>query len=102
MNVSVIIPSFNSSATISSCLQSLYNQTRYDLIKEIIVVDDGSGDDTAIVLSGEGSWKGGGEQNRKQEEASHGAKCCANALINQRFTATSPIAGPIDLRARPV
>ena len=45
MNVSVIIPAYNSEATIGSCLESLTNQN-YKEDYEIIVVDDGSTDNT--------------------------------------------------------
>lgn len=42
--ISVIIPTFNEQTTIASCLQSLQQQTQLHL--EIIVVDDGSTDQT--------------------------------------------------------
>jgi lipopolysaccharide/colanic/teichoic acid biosynthesis glycosyltransferase/glycosyltransferase involved in cell wall biosynthesis len=44
--VSVIIPAYNSEATIARCLAGLHNQS-YEGPYEIIVVDDGSTDDTA-------------------------------------------------------
>lgn len=44
-SVSIIIPAFNEADTIGLCLESLRNQT--DLPLEILVVDDGSTDDTA-------------------------------------------------------
>ncbi|KKW05042.1 MAG: hypothetical protein UY37_C0001G0146, partial [Candidatus Beckwithbacteria bacterium GW2011_GWC2_49_11] len=44
-SVSVIIPAYNSQATIATCLQSLSRQSLKP--KEIIVVDDGSRDGTA-------------------------------------------------------
>ena len=44
LSISVIIPVYNSSATIDSCLSSLQNQSLQP--KEIIVVNDGSTDDT--------------------------------------------------------
>lgn len=44
---SVIIPAYNSEKTIGKALDSLIRQTRIDLIDEVIVVDDGSTDDTA-------------------------------------------------------
>lgn len=44
---SVIIPAYNSEKTIETALDSLTRQTRSDWIKEVIVVDDGSTDETA-------------------------------------------------------
>lgn len=48
--ISVIIPAYNSQNTIISCVESAVNQTFKDL--EIIVVDDGSTDDTVAMLEG--------------------------------------------------
>ena len=47
MKISVIIPTYNEQETISACLDSLLNQSRK---AEIIVVDDGSGDNTLDIL----------------------------------------------------
>lgn len=49
---SVIIPAYNSGKTIKNALDSLLMQTRLDLIQEVIVVDDGSTDDTAGKVEG--------------------------------------------------
>ena len=48
-DISVIIPTWNSAATIGAALDSMLRQTPTPL--EIIVVDDGSTDDTARVLA---------------------------------------------------
>lgn len=45
---SAIIPAFNSAATIAETLESVLAQTFLDF--EIVVVDDGSTDDTALIL----------------------------------------------------
>ena len=45
---SVIIPVYNAEKTIERCLKSLTDQNRQDV--EIIVVNDGSNDDTASVI----------------------------------------------------
>ena len=46
--ISVIVPSFNAEKYIERCLKSICNQTYRDL--EILVIDDGSTDDTAIIV----------------------------------------------------
>lgn len=48
MKVSVIIPTYNEEKTIGECLESLSRQTYIDI--EIIVVDDGSTDNTSRIL----------------------------------------------------
>lgn len=44
--ISVVIPAYNSRDTVGDSIDSVLNQTRSDLIDEIIVVDDGSTNDT--------------------------------------------------------
>jgi cellulose synthase/poly-beta-1,6-N-acetylglucosamine synthase-like glycosyltransferase len=51
--VTVLIPAYNEAQTIGATLRSLQAQTR--LPDEILVVDDGSGDDTGIVAAGLGA-----------------------------------------------
>lgn len=46
MMYSVIIPAYNCEKTISKVLESVLNQTCFDLIEEIIVINDGSTDST--------------------------------------------------------
>ncbi len=48
VKVSIIIPTYNCSAYIQECLDSVLNQIRPDC--EVIAVDDGSGDDTKEIL----------------------------------------------------
>ena len=47
IDISVIIPVYNREKTIVNCVNSILNQTY--LPKEIIVVDDGSDDDTPVI-----------------------------------------------------
>lgn len=47
---SVVIPAYNCERTIERVLDSVKNQTRQDLIEEIIVVNDGSTDTTEEVI----------------------------------------------------
>ena len=49
--ISVIIPTFNSAKVLKACLESLTNQTVSGEAYEIIVVDDGSTDETKDVVS---------------------------------------------------
>lgn len=47
---SVVIPAYNCEATIRKSIQSVFGQSRIDLIREIIVVNDGSTDNTEKVV----------------------------------------------------
>ena len=49
--ISVVIPMYNSKDTIFDSIDSIINQSRYDLIREIIVVDDGSTDGSSQFVS---------------------------------------------------
>lgn len=48
--ISVIIPAYNSETTIVDCINSAINQSRNDLIDEIIVINDGSSDRTVQII----------------------------------------------------
>lgn len=47
---SVVIPAYNCEKTIIESLNSVLNQTRIDLIEEIIIVNDGSTDNTEEII----------------------------------------------------
>jgi glycosyltransferase involved in cell wall biosynthesis len=49
--VSIIIPTFNSEKTLNNCLRALFNQTVSGDCYEVIVVDDGSTDNTREVVT---------------------------------------------------
>jgi cellulose synthase/poly-beta-1,6-N-acetylglucosamine synthase-like glycosyltransferase len=51
VKVSVIIPARNEALKIGKCLDALYNQSYPKLLTELIVVNDFSSDDTAIVAA---------------------------------------------------
>lgn len=50
LSASVVIPTYNSQKTLRLCLQSLFQQTANPADYEIVVVDDGSTDETPRVL----------------------------------------------------
>ncbi|MBO5371387.1 MAG: glycosyltransferase family 2 protein [Lachnospiraceae bacterium] len=51
MKYSVVIPLYNSEKTIIKTLKSVMNQTRLDLIDEIVIVDDGSTDLSVKIIN---------------------------------------------------
>lgn len=48
--ISIIVTTFDSESTIYSCLDSIFSQTKAELISEVIVVDDASTDSTLSLL----------------------------------------------------
>ena len=48
--VSVIIPAYNSAETIKDALESILHQTAVQKVCEVIVVNDGSTDDTGEMV----------------------------------------------------
>ena len=48
---SVIIPAYNCEKTIRQVLDSVRRQTRFDLVEEIIVLNDGSTDQTGKIIT---------------------------------------------------
>ena len=51
INISVVIPMYNSQETIIKCLDSVKNQSEFHFIKEIIIIDDGSTDDSEKIVN---------------------------------------------------
>lgn len=50
MNLSVIVPAYNAEKTISRCLESICSQVEESIIREIIVINDGSSDNTEKIV----------------------------------------------------
>jgi glycosyltransferase involved in cell wall biosynthesis len=53
MKFSVVIPLYNSENTIKACLESVFTQTRIDLVDEIVIIDDGSTDNSIKIIKEE-------------------------------------------------
>jgi len=53
VDFSIVIPVYNGADTIASCLRAVTEQSGFLLDRdyEIIVVDDGSNDDTAVIVA---------------------------------------------------
>jgi lipopolysaccharide/colanic/teichoic acid biosynthesis glycosyltransferase/GT2 family glycosyltransferase len=49
ISVSVIIPAYNAASSLGACLQALQQQSDPSLLHEVIVVDNGSTDETATI-----------------------------------------------------
>ena len=72
--VSVVIPTYNRAAKVQDAIESVLAQTFSDL--EVIVVDDGSSDDTGKVLS-----EAFGDRIRYYAQANQGASVARNKGI---------------------
>src|ERR1700691_6403502 len=74
MKVSVVIPTYNNECTIAATVESALAQ-RFDTGSEVIVVNDGSTDDTPAVL------KQFGDRIHLIEQENRGASAARNAGI---------------------
>lgn len=54
-NISIVVPAYNAASSLDACLHALSRQ-RLDEPYEIVVVDDGSTDETASIASMHSSW----------------------------------------------
>lgn len=54
VNVSIVVPAYNAAGTVGSCIDALKEQ-RFDRAYEVIVVDDGSNDETAELAEAHGA-----------------------------------------------
>ena len=79
--ISIIIPCYNSAATIRACLDSVFNQTYKNI--EVIVVDDGSTDDLLLALTSCSHRLTIIHQDNKGAPAArnYGFKICSGGLV---------------------
>ncbi len=89
--VSVVVPTYNRAAQLRRCLQSLESQSLEQDAYEVIVVDDGSTDDTEDVLV---SFQARGQMNLPYVEWGHLGP--ASARNEGAKHASEPILGFID------
>lgn len=81
VNVSVVIPAYNSESTLRACLESLQNSTLKGF--EVIVVDDGSTDRTREIASSFGNVKLVQQKNKGPAAArNNGVKKARGRLIH--------------------
>ncbi len=74
-NVSIIIPMYNSENSIRSTIDSIVNQTVYNNIKEIIVINDGSTDGSRKVVE---SLKEGNDKIKLINKTNNGVSSARN------------------------
>lgn len=86
--VSVIIPAYNASRWLNETLATAANQTFTDI--EIIVVDDGSTDDTAAIVE---RWAGRDSRIRLIRQQNGGVARARNTAI---AAASAPFVAPLD------
>jgi len=68
--LSVVIPTFNAQATLPRCFECLIGATVHGMVREVIVADGGSGDDTLIIADAAGARiKKGGRSRASQLQA---------------------------------
>jgi GT2 family glycosyltransferase len=91
MRVSVVIPAYENAAGLAECLQALVASVESPL--EIIVVDDGSGDDTSAVASRLGARALRLERNSGAGAArNHGARAASGEIL--LFVDSDVVVGP--------
>ena len=74
--ISVVIPTLNAAATLPKCFDSLMGAALHGLVREVIVVDGGSSDDTRAIADAAGARFLESERGRGQQLAagSHAAR----------------------------
>src|SRR5436190_17193512 len=65
--ITVVIPTLNAAATLPKCFDSLIGAALQGLVREVIVVDGGSGDDTRAIVDAAGAKFLTAERGRGQQ-----------------------------------
>ncbi len=81
LDFSIVIPAYNASGTIDACLHALLHQTVARDRYEVIVVDDGSRDDTAARASAHGVRVIRQENQGPAAARNHGASLAQGTLL---------------------
>ena len=93
---SVIIPAYNASETVEACLSALWHQTVPRELYEIIVVDDGSTDDTADLARTAGARVIGQPNAGPATARNRGARVAAGELLLFTDADCEPVPGWIE------
>ncbi len=80
--ISVIVPAYNAKKTIFACLSALENQTVPRTDYEVVVIDDGSTDDTVKIIEGFPKVRVISQENQGPAAARNkGANCAEGEII---------------------
>ena len=79
---SVVIPAYNCESTISLAVDSVMKQTRLDLIEEIIIINDGSTDNTDAIIK---KLKESNDLIRYYKQENKGAASARNIGIKNAY-----------------
>lgn len=82
----ILVPSFDSAATIAETLDSIQRQTELGCIDHVMLCDDGSADDTVAVA--QACWNADARLPLRIRTARHGGEC---ANVNSAVAELSPI-----------
>ena len=79
--ISVVIPTLNSQASLPRCFDSLIGATVRGLVKEVVVADGGSSDETLAIADGTGCHVARGKKSRASQWAAGAATARGDWLL---------------------